>query len=151
MGLEHEFLIVSAAEHAPAEYAHLSGAAGTVRLHDDVLRYVGDTLTWIPTLNPATGKMGCGLNFYGPTAILVDGAPVAAQIFGTWAQLFRLGPEEIELTGLWTSIEGEPGSGAYDKFTLARSSLTDAFDQIAGDLRRVAESEGAYFLMHLGI
>ena len=66
MSLDHRFILVKAAEYKPEEYFHFVGAPEGSRLHDDLVRYVGDSLQWIPTVNPARrNECGYGLNLYG--------------------------------------------------------------------------------------
>jgi len=147
----HDFVLVATAEHSPADYLQLLHHPNAIHVHDDVLHYIGDSLTWIPSLNPATGKHGHGLNFYGPTAVLVDGAAVAARVFKAWAGVFKLGPSDLVLTGSWTMVEGDPSAGAYERFRSSRDDLVTAFENIAVWCDLVEGSAGARFLMHLGI
>jgi hypothetical protein len=49
MSLDHDFLLVAAAEHSPAEYGRFIRHPIATYLHDDLLHYVGDSLRWIPT------------------------------------------------------------------------------------------------------
>src|SRR5690348_15303189 len=83
-----------------ADYTHHFHSAEAVRLDDDLVVYMLDTLNWIPTINPSnpTQWKGWGLNYYGPTVISKVGAPKAARIFGLWADLLDEGPDEYSLT-----------------------------------------------------
>ena len=151
MSLDHDFLLVATAEHSPAEYSLFVNDPKATHLHDDILRYMDDSLRWIPTLNPAKRERRHGLNFWGPTAILADGAPTAARVFRGWAELLRIGPPELLLTGPWTQIEGEPKSGHFSQLRFARDQVVTALDRVAHDCERVADSGGAHFVLHLGI
>ena len=76
-----------------------------VRIHDDVMHYMQNTLNWISCYNPAQKMVKHkGLNFYGPTVIKGDGAVHAEKLFTTWATRFSMGPKIINLTGAygWT-------------------------------------------------
>ncbi|MFP5285640.1 MAG: hypothetical protein ACLGI9_07875, partial [Thermoanaerobaculia bacterium] len=75
MSLNHDFLLRDRSVHPETDYSR-SGKA--ILLHDDFLRYISDSLKWIPTENPARkGEPGMGLNFWGPTSIPHRGAPQA--------------------------------------------------------------------------
>ncbi len=43
-GLDHEFVLVAAAEHSPAEYLEFLHHVSAIRIHDDLLHYLGDSL-----------------------------------------------------------------------------------------------------------
>ena len=83
--------------------------------------------------------------------ISTEGAALAARVFRTWADLFRLGPDTLTFTGAWCEPEGIPGTGEYSLITISRGALVPTLDRIADDCRRVAESAGALLLLHLGI
>jgi hypothetical protein len=151
MSLDHDFLLLATAEHSPADYGRFIHHPDAVRLHDDVLQYIWDSLRWIPTLNPATGLPGQGLNYYGPTAILADGAEVAARVLRAWADVFRNAPPELQLTGAWTTIDGAADSGHYQQLRLSRDAVVGALDRVAGDCELVAGASGRHFVLHIGI
>jgi hypothetical protein len=106
---------------------------GLVKISDDVILYIMDSLNWIPTFNPSTRKKGYGLNYYGITVIKYmedhDGATVAQNIFNSWAELFSHAPETITLKGefMWE----EDGHGEYEKISINR-------DEIVASLRTLA-------------
>ena len=70
---------------------------------------------------------------------------------GLVSDLFRLGPDTLTLTGAWCEAEGIPGTGHYSHITISRGALVPMLDRIADDCRRVAESAGALFSLHIGI
>jgi hypothetical protein len=151
MSLDHDFFLVSADEHQPSDYARFIGNRDALHVHDDLLRYMSDALAWVPTLNPAKNEHGTGLNLYGPTVILANGAPLAESVFRAWAQLFRLGPDELVLTGPWTTIEGDPRPGHYSQLSFPRAPVVNALERLADDCKRVGDSAGSCFLLHIGI
>ena len=100
-----------------------------IRIHDDVMNQMHDTLNSITCYNPAQKMMRhTGLNLYGPTVIKEDGAVAAQRVFTTWADLFSTGPERIDREEVVASLR-----------TLAKYS------------KSVANSNGALFLLHLGM
>jgi hypothetical protein len=152
MSLDHRFILLKAADHRLEDYLPFTGESQGSHVHDDLLRYMGDSLQWVHTINPARRDgNGYGLNLCGPTVISTEGAELAAQIFRTWANLFRLGPETLVLTGAWCETEGISGQGHYSRVTVSRDPLVSTLDKIAEDCRRVAASAGALYLLHLGV
>ncbi len=150
MSLMHEFLLMSSADQSPLEYRSFA-REHVVGVHDDLLQYMADSLKWIPTLNPARNERGFGLNLYGPTAILQDGAPIAASVFRSWAQLLGLAPQELVLTGPWTTIEGWQGSGEYAQLRFDRDDVVATLETAATYFTRVADSHGEWFVLHRGV
>ena len=142
------------------DYMKLVNKRYALRIEDDLLHYIGDTLNWITCYNP--GKKGLpkhkGLNWYGPTIIKSDGAETAWRVFRIWADLFALGPKEIELTGYNILDKGKGGQevvekrrGHYEKLRLKRDVIVRQFNKLASDCREVSESDDELFILHLGI
>ena len=151
MSVDHEFLLVSAEDYATRGYIDFIRDPQASCVHDDLLGYIGDSLRWIPTLNPSTHQRGHGLNFCGVTVIDGVGASAAARIFRNWAELFRSGREELLLTGPWTMVEGETSSGNYADLRFPRDEVVTALERIALDCGHAATSSGTQFVLHLGI
>lgn len=150
MSLNHEFLLRDRSAH-PETYSRPLPSESVILLHDHVLRYLSDPLKWIPTENPALkGEPGMGLNFWGPTTITQRGAQQASAVFAAWATLLALGPPTLHLRGLWSFLEGEPQSGAYEVLELDRDELVGKLRQLAEWAQAVAANADLYVL-HLGI
>ena len=79
-----------------------------------------------------------GPNFYGPTVIREDGAVDAEKLFTAWATLFSMGPKRIKLTG-------------DSEIRIDRDQVVDRLRRLAKYSKSVANSNGALFLLHLGI
>ncbi len=133
-------------------YMRFSNDPRSIRLEDDLVRYIADTLVWIQTHNPAKNESHRGLCFWGPTVIHTEGAADAADIFTQWANLFACGPKNLILTGGWTSIEGEPANeGTYEALSLDRDDVVSKLRQIADFAKQIIESKGEYFILHSGV
>ena len=151
MSLNHDFLLRDRAVHPETDYSTQHHSGSVILLHDHVLRYISDSLKWIPTENPALkGEPGMGLNFWGPTCITQRGAQQASGVFSAWASLLALGPPTLRLRGLWTFIEGEPRSGAYEVLELDRDELVGKLRQLAEWAQAVAVNPDLY-VFHMGI
>ena len=107
---KHDFLLLPETDGNYADYMQHFNSPDAVKVDDNILvRTILDTLSWIPTINPANPEewQGYGLNYYGPTVINKAGAAKASRIFHLWAELLEEGPEELELTGSYEWNEGE--------------------------------------------
>src|SRR5688500_4352001 len=90
-GLEHDFLLLSTREHPYTDYMKWINHRNAIRIDDDIMHYMQDTLNWITCYNPAQKmRKHKGLNSYGPTVIKEDGAVDAEKLFTTWADLFSI-------------------------------------------------------------
>ena len=125
-----------------------------VELQDDMYCYIGDSLKWIETRNPARrGETGVGLNSYGPTEIHGEGALLMGRIFASWANLFRNGPGQPQLTGLWRWQEGQSAaSGSYERLTFERDPLVKSMDRISAMAERAgARAAEGWLILDQGI
>ena len=122
-----------------------------IRIHDDLMHYMFDTLKWIPSFNPDKRVPYSGLCTCGNTVIKSDGAVIAARVFHAWANLFAHGPEQLCLTGLWSSTEGEPHSGQYLRIEVRRDEVVSKLMILAGYADQVAESNDELYMLHMGI
>lgn len=148
----HDFLLLPEEGNDYADYAQYIRDPRATRISDDLIRYMMDTLKWIPSINPAdrSGGNGFGLNYHGATIINQTGAAQAAQVFDHWASLLRLGPKTLTLTGGYVWLEGDSvDSGEYEKFTLPRDAVVSSLSEVAR--MAAAASTGESYLLHIGI
>src|SRR5262245_21274874 len=108
----HDFWLRSASEPLMSDYMAVVGKAAPVRIPDALLQYCADSLSWIPTRNPAVSgvPLTLGLHFYGPTIIDHTGVPVFRQICLAWAGLFSAGPSTLVLSAGTIRLMHEDGS-----------------------------------------
>ena len=152
-GPYHDFFLLSCDDHAFSDYFQFLRHPDALRLSDDLIWYLYDTLSWIPTINPARdNEPHLGLCLYGPTVIHTDGAKAAKSVFGGWAEIFSGGPETLTLRGLWTVVEGDPAdSGHYQELTVDRDELVSRLRRLFDFASQVLDSNGRYFILHLGV
>jgi hypothetical protein len=151
-GLFHDFLLLSIAEQPFENSSKFNNAPHAVRVPDDLMSYIWDTLSWIPSYNPAKNEQTCGLCRWGPTIIRADGAAITHRIFTAWAELLSVGPPLLRLTGNWTSVDGEPSNeGSYAQLEFDRDPTVAAFRQLARFAEEVVASNGALYILHQGI
>ena len=154
-GLLHHFHLVDREEFDYWNWSHFHNHPQAVLVHDDVIRYMSDSLSWINCHVPARPpnlKEVKGLNYYGPTIIKAEGAAVVFSILQIWAELFSRGPEMLELTGTWSRIHGEPEEkGRYQFIVAERDNLVSSLKRISGYAKSVLESDGRLYILHMGI
>ena len=154
-GLLHDFHLVNREEFDYWDSSHFYNHPQAVLIHDDVLRYMGDSLRWInchmPTRRSNLIEVK-GLNYYGPTIIKAEGAAAAFSIFQIWADLFSKGPETLALRGGWSWIDGEPEQhGKYEIIVADRDNLVRSLKQISDFAQRALISDGDLYVLHMGI
>jgi len=124
-----------------------------VGLHDDVLRYIADSLNWIPSYNPVHRKprKQMGLNLCGITAIDRDGATIAQRIFAGWAFLFSQAPSRINVM-VPDAYESDPADDwRRSMASLDKAEIVGKLRELALNCNRVRRSAGNLSLWHLGI
>lgn len=150
-GLNHDFLLVDD-DFRRDDFELIMRTPGRIRLHDDLVTYIYDSLRWIPAVNVHQEKPCHGLCGHGQTAIRIEGAPVARQVFNSWADLFECGPETLELTGGYTWIEGESPETGYDQqLRFSRDEVVHSFRTLATYANEVDRSGGRLYLLHDGV
>ena len=150
-GLNHDGFLVSRSAYPYSAYAAFLTDPSGIQLHDDLIWYVNDTLQWIPTFNPARDEPWSGLCHYGPTIISSEGAARAQGIFASWAAVFSNGPATLSLRGHWTRIDGDARNGAYDTIEVQRDELVEKLHLRTTYAQDVVQSNGALYILHLGI
>lgn len=163
MGPYHDFLLLDRQKDGEWELTKFIHDPRAVRLEDDFVRYIEDTLAWIPTLNPARREPHHGLCMWGPTVINVEGAAMAQRVFGAWADLFAAGPQVLSLTGTFSwagDFEAPSGSdvprttqldGGYDSLEFERDRVVAVLREIAGYAAKVKAADGRLYLLHQGV
>ena len=95
----HDFWLFQEGTRAHADYQDLlSRKDAPVRMSDDVLQYLLECLSSMPTENPACRcEPGVGLNVYGPTVISASGGSRLHDALSAWIDKF---PESLEMVDL---------------------------------------------------
>jgi hypothetical protein len=167
-GPYHEFLLLPEGEAGRHIYTNFwdTGLSGTpspptyrgfvlsnhgIRVPDDLLEHMLDTLAWVPTEHPfeelGLWKMpwqGHGLDYSRHTAIRKRGAPVFRSICEAWAALFSQAPRSFELRGGWL-----PDEGQYERLEFHREEIVPLLQKLVRHAERA--STGEFFVLHVGI
>lgn len=116
----------------------------SIKVNDDIIVYMNDTLKWIPTIYPYNEEPFMGLYLHGPTIIYTEGAYIAQNIFRTWASLFENAPLKFELTGLHI------GDG-YETLHVDKNEIISALKKLEEYAAKVIEAKGELYILHFGI
>lgn len=149
-GLDHHFHLVNLSDFGHDEWWKGHELTGGVAIYDDHLAYMSDTLRWIESYNSAQRKPFEGLCWYGPTVIRKEGAKTTFQIFNAWAELFRVGPEILNLEGYYV-FDSEHPEGYFDRLKIPRDEIVSKLTTIASYAQKIIDSDGQYFILHMGI
>lgn len=141
-GLNHSFLLLPLNEFAYWSYDQLYNEPQALLLHDDIIRYVVDSLVWIPCHLPVRrNKMyeHKGLNLYGATIIKEEGADAAYRVFSLWAELFSQAPKVMKLKGsfTWSEEDGGAEKGKHETIIAERDKVVGVFRQLAEYAKKV--------------
>lgn len=161
MSLDHDFLLLDRAVDGEWQLSRFHHDPRAIHLHDDLVRYLQDTLAWIPTTNPARREPHQGLCMWGPTLIEAEGAEIAERVFDGWAQLLAAGPPRLVLRGAfsWAAEQDSPPTservtqlaGGYDRLEFERDEIVGVLQQLADWCRQVRAGAGQLYLYHFGV
>jgi hypothetical protein len=141
----HEFLLVEAPESARDEYVAFIRSPRAIRIPDDLIAYLDDSLQWIESRLPdgRGWRPYMGLNHYGPTVLEYRATQKLSVILRAWITLFREAPDTLRLTGYYL-----PEESAYETFSFERAAIVSLFEELADLAANVREGQ---CILHLGI
>ena len=136
-----------------------------VSTHDDLIMYFYDFLQWIPTYNPPMKIRQTGLNLYAVTLIDLDGAFKALEIFASIVNILKISPEILKLSGGYfyeLVDEEDPFSDSnvecivrsslkQERLIYQRDNIVEQFEKLANCFKRVIDSNGQLYVLHMGI
>ena len=147
----HDFLILAEKDGDYSDYLRHINDPTAIKLDDDLVLHMLDTLAWIPSINPANPDdwQGHGLNHWGPTVINKSGAGKAGRLFRAWAALWQEGPETLELTREFERAERDSSTGRHAVITTHRDSVVKCLIELAALADEAAS--GRSYILHLGV
>jgi hypothetical protein len=155
MSLNHNFFAVDQ-NFDFSNYDNYLSISSDVFLHDDFIRYINDSLNWIPTLTPSSSgwAQGKGFNLYGETVINSNGASKLYKIINAWTNLLCESPQTVILTGGWTEEYDDEGNvigdGYYEQLKFDRDDLLKHMNGLKNYSKQIGENHLGYIL-HIGI
>ncbi|OUR96004.1 hypothetical protein A9Q81_13170 [Gammaproteobacteria bacterium 42_54_T18] len=150
-GLNHDFLVIESGSFSLDNY-DLYSKSNLIEIHDDLLGYFADSLSWASSYNPCTEEETVGLCWYGPTIIEAGNIDKFSSIISGWLQILSEAPDIVALKGGWTWTEGESSeTGNYEKLSFSKKGLVDKLSKLVSFCVAIKESGGSQCLLHLGI
>lgn len=150
-GLNHNFLVIENGSFSMDKYEQYS-KWNSVQIHDDLIGYFSDSLSWILSYNPCTEEELIGLCWYGSTIIEGGNVIKFSKIISAWLQMISEAPDLVTLKGNWGYAEGEsPESGSYEMLSFSKKDLVDKLSKLLSFCVTIKESDGSQCLLHLGI
>lgn len=154
MGLEHNFLLVpekTAHEQLWGRGKEMELILESLEVPDGLIRYMLDSLQWIPSKNPARRKAEeeQGLNYHGITLFDQHSATAMESILSAWHCLFSNAPKIVELTGSFNQSSEETEPGEQERLSFNRDVLLSWLEKLMHMSKRVKEEN--LYLYHLGI
>ncbi|MBE9124097.1 hypothetical protein IQ269_25675 [Tychonema sp. LEGE 07199] len=153
MALEHRFFCLKKGEVSYTQCMNYYGREFEVSIHDDIMRYMNDTLMWIPCthLSVPYKKKTNGLSLYGITIIHQENGEMFYHVFESWYRLFSKAPDRFQLYG-GIIIEADRTVSSPPKvhtIEVERDLLLEKLRILLNYAERVIEGE--FFILHLGI
>lgn len=154
MSLEHGFFLVpnkvTYQELMRSNEKNLD-VIDSLDISDDLIRYIADSLNWIPCKNPAISmtKESVGINYYGVTLFDQTSAATLESIITAWHSLFMNSPEKLELTGEFVHSSNKRVLGGRERLVFRRNDVLESLERLLSMITRLGEED--LYLYHLGI
>ena len=154
VGPFHDFILLEKDEYNKLGYGGFFHDERRSSISDDLIRYILDTLSWIPSQNPSNEKSwkGYGLNLYGPTLFTSEGGRIASQVFQHWIGLFKLAPPSFQLHSGFVTTSKENGEEVLLPHVIhvEKEECILLFETIVHWAHKVSVDEH-YVLLHNGV
>jgi hypothetical protein len=121
--------------------------------HDDIIRYIHDSLQWIPSIQVEFPRKRetYGLYEYGINIISNNGSEKFYNVISAWKDLFSQAPETFEIT--LSVLCDHEGVAKYPiefrKISIQRDFLVENLQKLSECAKKAADGEG--YILHLGI
>lgn len=136
-----------------------------VSIHDDLIQYFYDYLKWITTYSPIINKERTGLDYYAITVFEIEGARQAYLLFSNLINILKLSHKILKLNGSYSyqlADDEDPlsDSNVYriirdsmkqEKLIYKRDEVIEQFEKLVQCFKRVIDSNGQLYVLHMGI
>lgn len=151
----HSFHLLSAADYPPSDYLRWPRGTEGIELHDDLMTYMWDALSWAPCFYPQAGmRVADALDRCGPAVFRGNGALKLAEILEAYAQVFANGPRVLRLNcGVWFAADGpQTAKNAEINFhSFEREETVGKLRQIAIWARRASVADANEYVAFQGL
>ena len=143
-GLYHDFFIKGVSQD------NAQKRKDTIRLDDDLIGYIYDSLKWVKSYNPSKQESCMGLCLYGVTEIRGDALIQFKNIISVYRNLFEYAPNKIVLTGSYAFEDGEDmDSGRYEKLLYDKKDMLKTLDDFINMCEKALSEDKC--ILHYGI
>ncbi|SHJ73827.1 hypothetical protein SAMN02745163_02468 [Clostridium cavendishii DSM 21758] len=155
MSLEHEFFLIPKDLKLEDCFDWYSENRYTwkdkVGIDDSLIRYINDTLKWIPSLKQGKTSEFYGLDYYGETIINYSGAKKLYQVILAWIDIFSAAPSKFKLASelIWVEENETDGYWKREYVEYDRELVVENFKKIS-QFAEVTQ-QGNNFILHIGI
>ncbi|MBC2172094.1 hypothetical protein [Listeria booriae] len=112
MGLNHDFM---SSKIGIVKYQAVHEG---VKVGDNLMSYMLDSLQWIDTEWNELGNRNRGLNYYGITIFRGDSLKLLMDIVSSWVNLFQHAPSQFTMTG-----DFQLDSNTYEKIEYQKAEV----------------------------
>jgi hypothetical protein len=150
MSLNHKFHCLDEGKFVHINYQLYCKKKAQVNIHDDLMRYMNDTLVWVPCIHLSGNhyKQTYGLSLYGVTVLNQDGASMFLHVLSSWANLFSKAPANFELNG-GVTVKPDRTVGDLHRIKVERDELLNNLNILINYTERTLKGECS--ILHLGI
>ncbi len=116
---------------------------------DELIRYIADTINWIPTFNPDRKEHITGLCYWGGNRIIDNnGADKLSDVLKGSISIFSTANDNVELKGALITDEDEV-YGEYELIRYKKYELIEILSMLLSLVERVQKEEK--ILLHMGV
>jgi len=152
----HSFHLLSGADHPPSEYLKWPRETDGVRLHDDLMAYMWDALSWAPCFYPQAGMREANkLDRCGPAVFRGRGALKLAEVMEGYGNIFSCGPDVLHLNcGVLLPAADEPQtfeSAQINLQSFGRDETVSKLRLVAGWARQASAADATEYVAFRGL
>lgn len=126
-GLYHDFCVIGKEEKNLFDFYNKKD---NIRIHDDWINYMYDSLSWLESTNPYENNELCrGLCLYGVTIIEGKSLLKFKNILSAWVLLVKEAPLEMTLTGYYIKTD-ELNNGYYEQLKCNKNDLISRLKRV---------------------
>lgn len=166
MALVHDFVVLDKINYPYSTCDMvMKGVPYDVSIHDDLIVYFMDYLKWIPTFSPLVNKERKGLDYYAITIFELEGSLQAYILFSNLINILKISPDILKLNGSYSYQLADDEDHFSDsnvyriirdslkqkKLIYQRDKIVEQFEKLANCFKRVIDSDGKLYVLHMGI
>lgn len=151
----HSFHLLSTVDYPPSDYLRWPRGADGAQLHDDLMTYMWDALSWAPCFYPQAGMRAAdALDRCGPAVFRGNGALKLAEVMEAYAQVFAVGPSVLRLNcGVWFAGDRPETveNAAINFHAFERDETVEKLRKIASWARQASAADASEYVAFQGL